>query len=56
MRYIFTFIIAISISGCAITWTAVGAAVVTGVGVAEDIAGVATAYREMKAKDNNVSE
>ena len=48
--------IAINFAGCAITWTAIGTAVVTGVTVAEDIAGVATAYREFKAKDNNITE
>lgn len=52
MKYIFSFILAIALTGCAFTWTTVGAAIVTGVTVAEDIAGVATAYREFK-KDSN---
>ena len=58
MKYILGFILAISISGCAITWTGVALAVGAGVSVAEDVAGVAKLYKDAKdyVLENNTTK
>ena len=48
MKYIFSIIIAISFTGCAVTWTTVGAFAVGAVTVAENVAEVATIYKDTK--------
>ena len=59
MRYVFAFILAISMTGCAVTWGTILAFSAGAVTVAENVAEVATVYKETKeylTKDNNVSE
>ena len=48
MRYIFAFIIAISMTGCAITWTTIGASLAAGIAVAEDVGGIVKTYKDTK--------
>ena len=58
MRYIFAIIIALSLAGCAVTWTTIGVAAATMVTVAEDVGGVVKMYKDAKdyLLDNNTTE
>ena len=59
MKYIFGFILAISITGCAVTWTGIAAFAAGAVTVAEDVGGIVKVFKKTKeylSQDNNVSE
>ena len=59
MRYLIAFAIAIAFTGCAITWGTVAAFSVGAVTVAENVAEVATIYKDTKEyilEDSNTTK
>lgn len=55
MKYLLSVIVVISLTGCAVTWSTVGAFIAGGVAVAEDVMEVHKLYKELKS-DTNVTK
>ena len=58
MRYIFGFILAIGLTGCAITWTGVALAIGSSAAILEDVGGIVKTYKDTKdyILDTNTTE
>ena len=58
MQYFYGLVLAIMLSGCAITWSGVALAVASAVSVAEDVGGIVKQYKDAKKylQDRNTTK